>query len=245
MRTNLPVALRWLRVHHRLRQQDLGAKAGLSRSVVSRAERGALDGITVGSLTKLAEALGASLHVEIRWRGAELDRLVDRQHAHVQEAAARRLAACGWSVHVEVSFSHYGDRGSCDLVAWHGATRTLLIVEVKSRLGNLQELLHRLDVKTRLGSVLARGLGLPGPRVVARALVISEDRPSRRVLERHPAIFSGLGTRGRAAHAWIGESFGPASAAFSGSRNRQIHLGRALQRRNGSDRGLMSAQRRK
>jgi transcriptional regulator with XRE-family HTH domain len=155
VRTNVPRALRTLRHRRRWRQEDLGRRAGLSRDVVHRAEAGELRGITVGSLGRLTEALDAQLVVEIRWRGAELDRLVDADHARIVSAGAQRLERSGWIVRTEVSFNHFGDRGRCDLVAWHAGTRTLVIVEVKSRIGDLQETLGRLDVKARLGSVIA------------------------------------------------------------------------------------------
>jgi transcriptional regulator with XRE-family HTH domain len=203
MRTNVPIAMRRLRVSRGWRQQDLGKRAGLSRDPVCRAERDELSGMTIGTLSRLTDALSAMLVIEIRWQGAALDRLVDREHAHVQEAAARRLASRGWSVHAEVSFNHYGDRGSCDLVAWDAGTRTLVVMEVKSELGNLQDLLHRLDVKVRLGAFLARQLGWPVPKTVVRGLVLAEDRTARRTIARHDALFSGFGIRGRAALAWL------------------------------------------
>ncbi|MBA2634912.1 MAG: helix-turn-helix transcriptional regulator [Chloroflexi bacterium] len=203
MRTNVPIALRRLRVRRRWRQHDLGERARLSRDTVSRAECGELDGLTVRTLSKLVDALDATLVIEIRWQGADLDRLIDRDHAHLQEAAAHRLGMRGWTAQAEVSFNHYGDRGSCDLVAWHAATQTLLVVEVKSRLGNLQELLHRLDTKARLGGVLARQLSWPEPRAVVRALVVAEDRTARRILARHASLFGGFDVRGRAAVQWL------------------------------------------
>jgi transcriptional regulator with XRE-family HTH domain len=113
MRTNVPLAVRALRRRRRWRQHDLGARAGLSRDVVSRAERGRLDGITLGSLSHLAAALDAALVVELRWQGADLDRLVDRAHAALEESAARRLTTAGWNVRAEVSFNYYGERGRC------------------------------------------------------------------------------------------------------------------------------------
>jgi transcriptional regulator with XRE-family HTH domain len=203
MRTNVPIAVRRLRKQRRLRQHDLGVRAGLSRDTVSRAECGELDGMTVGSLSRLTDALGATLVIEIRWHGAALDRLIDRMHAHLQEAAARRLVSRGWIVQAEVSFNHYGDRGSCDLVAWHPVTQTLLVIEVKSEIGNLQDLLHRLDVKVRLGTVLARQLGWPAPQAIVRGLIVAEDRTARRIVERHATLFAGFGLRGRAALAWL------------------------------------------
>ena len=83
MRTNVPVAMRRLRVRRRWRQEDLGARAGLSRDAVSRAECGELDSLTVRSLSRQIDALDATLVIEIRWRGADLDRLIDSEHAHL------------------------------------------------------------------------------------------------------------------------------------------------------------------
>jgi len=203
MRTNLPIAMRTLRTRRHWRQQDLGTRAGLSRDAVSRAERGQLDGLTVGTLARLVAALDATLVVEVRWQGADLDRLVDGRHALLQEATARRMTAAGWLVQVEVSFNHFGDRGSCDLVGWHPATRTILIAEAKSRLGNLQETLRRLDVKARLGGVIAAELNWPHPAAVARGLVLAEDRTTRRLLERHEALFAPFTTRGWAVGRWL------------------------------------------
>jgi transcriptional regulator with XRE-family HTH domain len=203
VRTNVPRALRTLRHRRRWRQEDLGRRAGLSRDVVHRAEAGELRGITVGSLGRLTEALDAQLVVEIRWRGAELDRLVDADHARIVSAGAQRLERSGWIVRTEVSFNHFGDRGRCDLVAWHAGTRTLVIVEVKSRIGDLQETLGRLDVKARLGSVIADQLAWGRPSAIVAALVLDEQATNRRVLREHEAQFSRFGLRGRAALAWL------------------------------------------
>lgn len=203
MRTNLPSALRALRHRRGWRQADLGRRSGLSRDVVSRVERGVLQGITLGSLSRLVDALDAALVIEVRWHGAQLDGLVDRAHAALQNAAAARLAQAGWMARAEVSFNHYGDRGRCDLVAWHARTRTLLVVEVKSRIGDLQDTLGRLDTKARLGHVIGGQLGLGEPAHVVPAFVLGEGGANRRVLRRHEALFRPFGVRGRAARAWL------------------------------------------
>jgi hypothetical protein len=182
----------------------------VSRDTVSRAERGRLDGLTLGALDRLAAALDASLTVEVRWRGADLDRLIDRTHAVMQNAAAARLARAGWVTRAEVSFNHYGDRGRCDLLAWHPSSGSLLVVEVKSRIGDLQELLGRLEIKVRLGPLLAAECGWPQPARVVPAIVLTDGRATRGVLSRHPATFARYGLRGRAALAWLRT---PASAS--------------------------------
>ena len=203
MRTNLPRAVRSLRIRRHWRQADLADRALLGRDLVSRLESGRLDGITVRSLDRLAQTLDATLVVEVRWRGADLDRLIDRAHAHLANAAMRRLTAAGWVAQAEVSYNHYGDRGSCDVLALDPRSGTVLVIEVKSRLGNIQDTLRQLDVKARLAQTLSRQVGWPAPSSVARALVLPDDRSSRRALHTHPALFAAFGVRGREALAWL------------------------------------------
>ena len=211
VRTNVPVALRALRIRRAWRQADLGRRAGLSRDTVSRTEAGELQGLTIGSLSRLVEAIDATLVVEVRWHGADLDRLVDQVHAQVQNAAADRLGASGWIARAEVSFNDFGDRGRIDLVAWHPSTRVLLVVEVKSRIGDVQETLGRLDVKARLGATIAEQLGWGRPSHTVPALVLAEDRTGRRVLVRHEALFRRYGVRGRTAVSWLRHPVGEPS----------------------------------
>ena len=182
---------------------DLALRAGVARDIVQRAEGRRLNGVTLRALDQLATALDAFLAVDFQWRGAELDRLIDARHAAITNIAARRLERCGWVVHPEVSFNHFGDRGRCDLVAWHPETRTLVIVEVKTLLGDLQDVLGRIDVKVRLGAVIARELGLGRPARVIGALVPAEHGANRRVIRQHDALFRRFGTRGRQAIGWL------------------------------------------
>jgi transcriptional regulator with XRE-family HTH domain len=230
LRSNVPRAVRHLRRHRGWRQVDLGRRAKLSRDTVSRCEQGALGGLTVASLEGLAEALGATLVVELRWEGAGLDRLMDRAHASLVEAAARRLRRLGWTAQAEVSFNHYGDRGSCDLLAYHVGSGIVLVVEAKASLGNLQETLHRLDVKARLGPMLATQLGWPSPGGVARAIVLLGTRTNRRVIERHPDTFQRYALRGRSAIAWLRRPSGERAALLWFQLVPDSDEGRAMQR---------------
>jgi transcriptional regulator with XRE-family HTH domain len=225
MRTNVPRAIRLLRMRARLRQADLAARVGLARDTVSRIERGELDGLSLRSLERITRGLHADLAVEVRWRGADLDRLVDRVHAVVQDAAAQRLTRTRWRVFPEVSFNHYGDRGSCDLVAWHAPSRMLLVVEVKTRIGNLEETLRRLDVKARLGRQLAAELSLPPPCIVTRALVVAESHGARRVIAGHPALFARFQHRGRGAFAWLRTPSGAAGLLWFEQPADSVHGG--------------------
>lgn len=203
MRTNLPRAVRALRLERRWRQEDLASRAGLSPSIVSRVERGRLDGMTVGTLSQLAAALGASASLQLRWNGAELDRLVDARHAALQNHVADMLGRAGWTVRPEVSFNHYGDRGRVDLFGFHPGLRAVLVIEIKSAVGDMQETLGRLDVKRRLGGELAREVGWTNVSAALPALVIGDSRSARRIVEAHSALLGGFTLRGRPAAAWV------------------------------------------
>lgn len=186
-----------------MRQRDLAARVGISRESASRLERGAVETMTVATVHRIAAALGASVSLELRWRGEQLDRLMDADHAHLQEITVNRMRAQLWNAEVEVSFNWYGDRGRVDAAAFHRETGTLLIVEVKTRLGDVQEMLGKLDVKTRLGPQIAAQLVWPRPARTVPCLVIADGRTARRIVASHPALFSRFNLRGRAAHAWL------------------------------------------
>ena len=89
------------------------------------------------------------------------------------------LREAGWEAAVEVSFSIWGERGSIDVLAWHPATGSLLVIEVKSVVPDSQATLHGLDRKARLAPQLAEKRGWE-TRNVGRLLVVSESRTSRR-----------------------------------------------------------------
>lgn len=76
-----------------LRQADLAARAGVSRSSVSRVENGLLSGLTVGSVRAVADAVGIQLPLAPRsLRGASIERQIDWRHAALVEAALKQLA---------------------------------------------------------------------------------------------------------------------------------------------------------
>jgi transcriptional regulator with XRE-family HTH domain len=114
-----------VRVRQRLRQEDLAAAAGLSQSVVSRIERGQLESVPVGSLRAAFEALGGAPHTD-----ADLARRIARStRRRATRCALRHRAPTGLGRRLGgrtgVTFSHFGERGSVDLLGGHHQTRTV------------------------------------------------------------------------------------------------------------------------
>jgi transcriptional regulator with XRE-family HTH domain len=177
-----------LRLRKRLRQDDLAAEAGVSRGAIARIEQGHASGVTVQTLEKVARPLGARVVCRLTWQGEGLDRLLDADHAAIVEQVVRILHDAGWLVATEVSFSIFGERGSIDVLAFHAATRVLLVVEVKSIVPDVQATLVTLDRKERLALRIARERNWDAV-AVAKLLVVRDDRTARRRVDQHASTF--------------------------------------------------------
>jgi transcriptional regulator with XRE-family HTH domain len=196
--------VRMIRKRRHLRQEDVAVRAGVSQGVVSLLECGRADELAIRTARRVCSALEIELGFEARWRGPALDRLRDAVHARIVDGVVRELRADGWEAHVELGFNRFGERGSVDVVGWHAATSTLLIVEVKSELLDLQDLLASLDRKRRVEPLeLAREQGWR-PAAVGVVLVVADTRTARRVVERHAAMFdAALPSRTVAVRRWL------------------------------------------
>jgi len=195
-------AARALRHRSGLRQSDVAERARVSQSTVSRVERGAWDEIQWASIMRVCEAAGLRLGLDGRWRGGELARLLDQDHAGLTAAVRRRLDAAEWQTDVEVTFSRYGERGSIDLLAFHPTARVLLVVEVKSVIADIQGLLRPIDAKVRLAPGIGRDRGWTA-RGVIPCLVVADSTTARRRLAANEPLFSRFAVRGRAALHWL------------------------------------------
>jgi len=204
-------ALRALRVRRRWRQEDLAAAAGVSQSAVSRAERGQFATMPVGTARALFTALDAGCSLAPWWRSGQLDRVLDEDHAAVAARAVEFLQRHGWAVNVEVSFAVYGERGSIDLLATRRADGAVLVVEVKTRLMSVEELLRTLDRKVRLATRIVQEREGWRPAVVGRLVVFAEDSTNRRRVERASIIASALPLRGAGLAGWLRAPVGPAA----------------------------------
>jgi hypothetical protein len=89
----------------------------------------------------------------------------------------------------EATFVIRGERGAIDVLGWHSATASLLVVEVKSVVPDIQGLLAPIDRKARLAADIVAPRGWR-PRRVGVLLVIGDTRTSRRRVERHALTFA-------------------------------------------------------
>jgi transcriptional regulator with XRE-family HTH domain len=196
--------VRALRRRRGWRQIDLAKRSACSQSLVSLIERGHLNSVSVRTLRRLLGELDARVAVVVSWRAGELDRLLDEDHAQLVGAAASALRRLGWLVQTEVTYARYREQGSYDTLAFHPATRCLLVVEVKTDLPSAEAMLRKLDEKVRLARAVANErFGWQG-RTVSRVLVMPEDRTLRRRVTRLAELLeSALPARSVAMRRWL------------------------------------------
>ncbi|MBA2719964.1 MAG: helix-turn-helix domain-containing protein [Chloroflexi bacterium] len=198
--------IRFLRIRRRWRQQDLADRARVSQSVVSRMERGHFGSVSLDKIRAVAAALDIRVDINARWRAGDLDRMLAAGHSALHEAVARRLLHLdGWEFAPEVSFSKFGERGVIDILAWHVASTSLLVIELKTELVDFNEMLGTLDRKRRLAAEIARERGwLERAASVSVWLIVADSSTSRRRAADHATMLrAALPLDGRAIRSWL------------------------------------------
>ena len=198
------------------RQRDVAARAGVSQTMVSLFERGRLEELSLATIRRIAAALEMRLDIVARWRGGDVERLLDERHAALTDASMTTMQhSPGWQARAEVTFSSYGDRGSIDVFAWNEAERAVLIEEIKSDMVTVEGTLRPLAVKRRLAAeICERELGWR-PVSVGVVLVLPEASHLRARVAAHSATFNSvLPERVPALRRWLREPRGSIGAIW-------------------------------
>jgi hypothetical protein len=172
-------------------------------------EAGRLELVRLPTIRRIAKVLGIAVEIAPRWPVADVARLLDADHAALVERVVRLLRIEGWEVIVEYTFNDYGERGSVDVLAWHAGQRALLLVEVKTRVVDVQDLHATFDRKSRIVPKLVGRERAWRPAISGRLLVIADRHANRELLRRHARTFEARFPAGsRAARRWIREPLG-------------------------------------
>jgi transcriptional regulator with XRE-family HTH domain len=202
----LGTTFRALRIKKAWRQQDLATQAKCPRGAVSKLEVGGVAELEVSVVLGIAEALGATLDLVLRWHGGDLERLVNARHSQMHESVAKfLLAAPSWEFAPEVSFSIYGERGVIDILAWHTQTRTLLVIELKTEIVDVNDLMATADKRRRLAAKVARERGWD-PLTVSSWVIVAESTTNRRRVAAHKSTLrTAFPLDGHAINAWLNQ----------------------------------------
>jgi hypothetical protein len=152
----------------------------------------------------ITRAVGGWLDVRVRWFGDDLDRLLNREHSVMHEAMARFLRhLSGWEFVPEVSFAFSGERGIIDILAFHRATGRLLVIELKTLLVDMQQVIGVIDRYRRVATRLAseRGWHITG---VSVWLVVAPTRTNERRIAAHRTMLrAAFPADGRRMRGWL------------------------------------------
>jgi transcriptional regulator with XRE-family HTH domain len=200
----LGTVCRAIRIKKQWRQSDLAARARVTRTVISDIETGRVARTRVDDVVRVMTALGGSIDFVVRWQGGELDRLINARHAAMHETVARQFRSrAGWEIAPEVSFNVRGERGVIDILAWHAATRTLLVIELKTEIVDISDLMGTLDRKRRVAPPIAAERGWNPARVAVWLVVADSAMNRRRVWLHATTLRAALPDDGRALGGWL------------------------------------------
>lgn len=197
--------VRAVRIRKGWRQEDLARAAGSSRATISRLERGHFGSLPVDRIRRICASLDIRLDLQPRWRGGDLDRMMSRRHSILHESVTRVIADAfpEWEISPEVSFSIYGERGVIDILLWHPGRRALLVIELKTEIVDVGEMLATLDKKRRLAWQIAKGRRWL-PLTVSAWIVVAGSRTNeRRISEFRAMLRSAYPADGRQMRGWL------------------------------------------
>jgi transcriptional regulator with XRE-family HTH domain len=206
--------VRAVRIKRRWRQSDLAAKARVSASTVSRVERGHASTLSLEVIRRIASALDVRVELLARWRAGDLDRLLNAKHSALHEQVARmfRDQLPEWVFEPEVSFAIYGERGVIDILAWHPRRRALLVIELKTDIVDVNDLVGGVDRKRRLAHKVARDRGWEA-RFVSVWIIVAAGRTNRARLAAHGAMLrAAYPMDGRTIRHWLRDPARPVAA---------------------------------
>ena len=204
--------IRAVRIRKGWRQVDAGAGARVSKATISRIERGDLDAVSVGTLLRIAAALEVRVDWVPRWRGGELDRMLNAGHSAMHERAALELAGSGWLTAAEATFAIYGERGAIDIMAFHPPTGALLVIELKTDLVDVQALIAAVDRYRRLAPQIARERGWTARSVSCWVLLRDTPANHRRVAAHTTVLRNAFPVDGRGMRGWLRRPSGTVAA---------------------------------
>jgi transcriptional regulator with XRE-family HTH domain len=203
-----------VRIKRGWRQCDLARAAGVSASTVSRIERGHVDHLSLDVVRRVAAALDIRVELQARWRSGDLDRLLNAGHSRLHEEVARmfRRDLPDWIFEPEVSFAIYGERGVIDILAWHPVRQAVLVIELKTDVVDVNELVGGVDRKRRLAWQVARDRGWK-PDTVSVWVIVAAGRTNRARIAAHGAMLrAAYPIDGRSVGRWLREPVGTVAA---------------------------------
>jgi hypothetical protein len=176
----------------------------VSQTMVARAEDHRIIGLRIELILRIAAVLDIRVDFSPRWRGGEMDRLLNAGHSAMHEQVATMLAAApAWLFRPEVSFAIYGERGVIDILAFHPQSGALLVIELKTEIVDVQDLIGSVDRYTRLARRVAAEPGWSARHVSCWVLITDAARNRRRAAKHRSVLGAAFPADGRTMRGWL------------------------------------------
>ncbi len=182
------LVVRDARVVRRLTQQELGARTGLGRMTISRAELGRGGGLTIDAWQRIGLALG--MPVVVAFQRDPRAETVDAGHLALQELVLRLGRAVGYRGLVELPTKPAEPWRSIDVALADDRRRRLVVVECWNTIGDVGAAARSSARKRAEASELAAARwGVPDA-VVGMVWVVRDTRRNRAIVARYPEVFA-------------------------------------------------------
>jgi len=175
-------------------QGELASAVGVSRSHIAGIEMGKANP-TLDLVSRIGAALGLELQLIADPPMIIEPRPTSLVHSHCSGYVGRRLGRDGWLVKREVEVVHGRWHGWVDLLAFHPATRALVIVEIKTRLDDVGAVERQLSWYEREARGLATVLGWRPARVHSWLLVLASEEVEIAVRRQRAILSEGFPVR--------------------------------------------------
>lgn len=182
LRQDLGRQLRDTRVALDVSQSEVAAVAGISRSHLAKVERSQAN-VTIDLAERLGRALGLEFDIVARppviVDGPTQKDLV---HARCSAYVDRRLRRAGWTTAREVELVEGRYRGWIDILAYQPMIRSVIVVEVKTRLDDIGAIERQLAWYESGGRAIALRRGWRPATLRAWLLALASEEVERSVL---------------------------------------------------------------
>jgi transcriptional regulator with XRE-family HTH domain len=180
-----------------LTQQQLADRVGVTRGYIAKVERGRANP-SLELVGRIGEALGLRLSLTMEgpiFLGDRRQR--DAVHARCSGYVDRRLRGAGLQTAREVEIIRGRAHGWIDILAFDPKSRTLFIIEIKTRLDDLGAVERQIAWYERSAGQAASRLGWRPLRVVTWLLVLASDEVDAFLRANRTALASAFPRRAR------------------------------------------------
>jgi transcriptional regulator with XRE-family HTH domain len=175
-------------------QQELAVAAGVSRSHIAGFENGRVNP-SIDLVWRISDRLGIDVSFVAHPPVVIGQRSRDVVHACCSGYIDGRLRRSGYLTAREVEIATNSAHGWIDLLAYEPITRTLVIVEIKTRIEDLGAIERQISWYEHNAMAVVRRLGWQPQRVLSWLLLLAADEVERAVRLHRPVLLRSFPAR--------------------------------------------------